>query len=198
MSEPETQALADILDVPPPSEAESRPIAARPIVKEWAKEEVAALLDRKLVHRDFGRGKAMFAVANCYSCHRFDGEGGAVGPDLTILSGRFSAHDILESVMEPDKVISDQYAAVNVVTTDGKTITGRISNYDDGRIVINTNMLDPTALVEVDPKDIEELETASVSMMPSGLLNTLHEDELLDLFAFLLSRGDRNHEMFKP
>jgi putative heme-binding domain-containing protein len=198
MSEAEIQALAGIIDAPPPSEAESGPTAARPIVKEWTKKEVAPLLERKLAHRDFDRGKAMFAVANCYDCHRFNGEGGAVGPDLTILSGRFSAHDILESVMEPNKVISDQYAAVNVVTTDGKTMTGRISNYGGGRIVINTDMLDPTALVEVDPKDIEVLETASVSMMPSGLLNTLHEDELLDLFAFLLSRGDRNHEMFKP
>jgi putative heme-binding domain-containing protein len=150
-----------------------------------------------LTGRDYENGKAMFAAANCYSCHRFDGDGGAVGPDLTMLSGRFAAQDILESVVEPNKVINDQYAAVTAITTDGRVITGRVVNYGGGKITINTDMLDPTATEEVSPKDIEELETASVSMMPSGLLNTLNEAELLDLFAFLLSRGDRNHEMFK-
>jgi putative heme-binding domain-containing protein len=197
MTDEEIQPLKDVIDAPVTTEDASAPIEARPVVKEWTKAKVSALLEKKLAHRDFDRGKAMFAAANCYKCHRFDGDGGAVGPDLTVLSGRFSAQDILESVMEPDKVISDQYAAVTVVTTDGKTITGRISNFDGGKIVINTNMLEPTALVEIHPNEIEELETASVSMMPSGLLNTLNESELLDLFAFLLSRGDRNHAMFE-
>jgi putative heme-binding domain-containing protein len=198
MSEHDLRALKDIIEAPAPSEVAGQPTETRPVVKEWTRDEVSSLLEKKLVHRNFDRGKAMFAAANCYKCHRFDGDGGAVGPDLTILSGRFSAQDILESVMEPDKVISDQYAAVNVLTTDGKTVTGRISNFDDGNIIINTNMLDPTALVDLKPAEIEELETASVSMMPAGLLNTLNESELLDLFAFLLSRGDRNHAMFKP
>jgi putative heme-binding domain-containing protein len=198
MTEQEIQPLKDVIDAPIPTDVAAVPIEVRPVVKEWTKAEVASLLETKLNHRDFDRGKAMFAAANCYNCHRFDGDGGAVGPDLTILSGRFSAQDILESVMEPDKVISDQYAAVNVVTKDGKTITGRISNFGGGKIVVNTNMLDPTAMVDIDPQDIDELETASVSMMPSGLLNTLNEEELLDLFAFLLSRGDPNHAMFKP
>lgn len=197
MTDTEVQAIKHLIEAPAPSRTADAPVAARPVIKQWTKAEVAPLLETKLVRRDFDRGKAMFAAANCYKCHRFDGDGGAVGPDLTILSGRFSAQDILESVMEPDKVISDQYAAVSVVTSDGKTFVGRISNFDDGKITINTDMLDPTAIVDIDPKDIEELQTATVSMMPSGLLNTLNQDELLDLFAFLLSRGDPNHAMFK-
>jgi putative heme-binding domain-containing protein len=198
MSEQDLLALKDVIEAPIPTGVSAHPVEARPFVKEWTKEEVRPLVEKKLVHRDFEHGKATFAAANCYNCHRFDGEGGAVGPDLTILSGRFSAQDILESVIEPNKVINDQYAAVTVVTTDGRVITGRISNYSGGNIVINTNMLDPNATETIQPKDIEELETASVSMMPSGLLNTLNESELLDLFAFLLSRGDRNHAMFEP
>ena len=63
----------------------------------------------------------MFAAANCYACHHFAGDGGAVGPDLTGLAGRFSPRDILESVLEPSKVISDQYAASVITTTTGKT-----------------------------------------------------------------------------
>jgi putative heme-binding domain-containing protein len=198
MSEQDLVALKDVIEAPIPTGVAAQPVEVRPFVKEWTKEEVAPLLEKNLAHRDFDRGKVMFAAAKCYNCHRFDGDGGAVGPDLTILSGRFSAQDILESVIDPNKVINEQYAAVNIVTTDGKVFTGRISNYGGGNIVINTDMLDPNAIEEIQPKDIEELETASVSMMPSGLLNTLNESELLDLFAFLLSRGDRNHAMFEP
>jgi putative heme-binding domain-containing protein len=196
MTDEELTALKDIIEAPAPTGVAGH-AKARPIVKEWTKDEVTALLSRELRGRDYEHGKAMFAAANCYSCHRFDGEGGAVGPDLTMLSGRFAAQDILESVIEPSKVINDQYAAVTAITTDGRVITGRITNYGDGKITINTDMLDPTATEEVSPKDIEEMEAASISMMPTGLLNTLNESELLDLFAFLLSRGDRNHEMFK-
>jgi putative heme-binding domain-containing protein len=121
-----------------------------------------------------------------------------VGPDLTGLAGRFSARDLLESVLEPDKVISDQYAGVIIQTSTGKVVVGRITNFDGDEIHVNTDMLDPTALEIVDRQDIEELRTSPVSMMPSGLLNTLKEDELLDLMAFLLSRGDPDSLMFKP
>jgi putative heme-binding domain-containing protein len=197
MSDEEVASLKDVIDAPIPSGVAENSVEPRPTVKEWTREEVSSLLANKLEHRDFDHGKAMFAAANCYNCHRFDGAGGAVGPDLTNLSGRFSAQDILESVIEPNKVISDQYAAVDVLTSDGKSYTGRISNFGGGKIIINTNMLDPTALVTLEPKEIEELETSAVSMMPGGLLNTLNESELLDLFAFLLSRGDRDNAMFK-
>lgn len=197
LSDEQRQQLQDIIDAPVPTEDVPRPVDPRPIVKQWTKEEVAMLLEKGLKDRDFDHGRQMFAAASCFNCHRFDGSGGAVGPDLTMLSGRFAARDILESVMDPDKVISDQYAAVTVVTTDGKVVTGRITNFGGGKITINTNMLDPTAIVDVDRRTVEELETASVSMMPTGLLNTLSEAEILDLFAYLLSRGDRNHPMFR-
>src|SRR6185369_16807825 len=168
----------------------------RPFVKDWKMGDIVPLLDTKLKHRNFDHGKQMFAAALCFNCHRFNGTGGAVGPDLTTLSGRFSARDILESVLEPSKVISDQYAAMNVVTSDGKVVTGRVVNFSGNQIHINTNMLDPRKLDKIDRADIESMETSKVSMMPTGLLNTLNENEVLDLFAFLLSRGDRRHSMF--
>jgi len=146
--------------------------------------------------RDYNRGRQLFAAANCFACHRFSGEGGAVGPDLTALSGRFSARDILESTLDPSKQISDQYEAVTVVTVDGKVVTGRIVNLAGDSIRINTNMLDPDAQVGIDRKQIDEIVPSKISMMPKGMLNVLQEDEILDLMAFLLSRGDRNHAMF--
>ena len=160
-------------------------------------EEALPLLEKKLVNRDYEHGRKMFGAANCFACHRFNGEGGAVGPDLTGLAGRFDRRAILESVLEPSKVISDQYEAVQILTTDGKIIVGRIVNLAGDGFKINTNMLDPDAQVSVDRKQIEEMMPSKTSMMPKGLINTLSEDEMLDLMAFLLSRGDRSAPMFK-
>jgi hypothetical protein len=77
-------------------------------------------------------------------------------------------------------------------------ITGRVVNFSGNNISINTNMLDPGAIEKVNRDEIESMETSKVSMMPAGLLNTLNETELLDLFAFLLSRGERGNAMFGP
>jgi putative heme-binding domain-containing protein len=189
-------ALDDLINAPAPKQVTPLAAQPRPFVKEWTMEEVIPLIETRLKQRDFEHGRAMFAAANCFGCHHFAQQGGAVGPDLTGLAGRFSPRDILESVLEPDKVISDQYAASIIVTTDGKVITGRLTNFSGDKITINTDMLDPNATEEVKRSEIEQLEKATTSMMPSGLLNTLTEDELLDLMAFLLSRGNPHAPMF--
>jgi putative heme-binding domain-containing protein len=196
LPEKDRVALKDVIDAPVPQQVTPLSAAPRPVVKKWTMAELRPLVESKLKGRDFDRGRAMFAAANCYGCHRFANEGGSVGPDLTLLAGRFSSADILESILDPDKVISDQYAAIVVQTVNGKIITGRLVNQGGGKIVVNTNMLDPGALEEIRREDIEELKPASVSMMPKGLLDTLHEDEVLDLMAFLLSRGNRNDPKF--
>ena len=185
---------------------EARAVAAapitgmpRPFVKKLKLDELAPVVEKGLVHRDFNRGRKLFGEAQCFSCHRFDSEGGAQGPDLTIASGRFSARDLLESIVEPSKEISDQYAAMIFVLNNGKTVVGRIANYQGENMSVMTNMLDPNGLTNVDQRKVEAVEKSKISMMPEGLLDTFHEDEILDLVAYLLSRGDRNSKMFaKP
>jgi hypothetical protein len=61
---------------------------------------------------------------------------------------------------------------------------------------VMTNMLDPNDLTNVNAKKVESIEKSKVSMMPEGLLDTFKEDEILDLVAYLLSRGDRRNKMF--
>src|SRR5262249_24975745 len=136
LSEKDRVALKDVIDAPVPKEVTPLSAAPRPIVKKWTLEELRPIVQSKLKGRDFDRGRAMFASANCFGCHKFVNEGGSVGPELTSLAGRFSADDILESIIDPDKVISDQYAAITVVTTDGKVVTGRLVNQGGGKIVI--------------------------------------------------------------
>ena len=94
-------------------------------------------------------------------------------------------------------MISDQYSAVTITTDEGKVITGRIVNLSNEDLIVNTNMLEPNVTVKVEHRRIEQMVPSKVSMMPEGLLNTLQEDEILDLMAYLVSRGDRNHAMFK-
>ena len=61
--------------------------------------------------------------------------------DLTGLAGRFGIRDLLESVLDPSKVISDQYAGVLIETSDGRAIAGRIVNLNDDSLMLMTNML---------------------------------------------------------
>ncbi|MCA9037976.1 MAG: c-type cytochrome, partial [Planctomycetaceae bacterium] len=141
------QRLQPLLDQKPESDAPVFTAAPRSFVKEWTMQELVPLVQAGLKNRDFDHGRKMFAAASCFACHRFDNQGGSVGPDLTALSGRFSSRDLLESIVEPSKVISDQYGSVNIVTLDGKIISGRIINLAGDSFRIQTNMLDPGTLV---------------------------------------------------
>jgi putative heme-binding domain-containing protein len=196
LSEADREQLKPILAAVRPS-ARAAPAPQRTVVKKWTLDELVPMVDSGLKHRDYDRGHAMFAEAKCFSCHRFNNEGGGLGPDLSGVAGRFSVRDLLESVVLPNKTISDQYAAVVIATSSGRVVTGRIVNLAGSNLSICPDMLDPGRTVNVRREDIEEMKPSAVSMMPEGLLDTLHRDDILDLVAYLLSRGDRNAAMFK-
>jgi putative heme-binding domain-containing protein len=195
----EKEELQPILEVQPAgTPAAAAPVKVRPTVKKWTVAELTPLVEKTLTtRRDFDRGRKLFGEANCFSCHRYDNEGGAQGPDLTAAGGRFSVRDLIESIVEPSKEISDQYAAVIIATTDGKVVTGRIVNYSGDNMMVMTNMLDPNGLVTVKHTQVEEIKPSKVSMMPEGLLDVFQPDEVADLLAYLIARGDRGHKFFQ-
>ncbi|WP_197446365.1 family 16 glycoside hydrolase [Tautonia plasticadhaerens] len=197
LSDDEAEALRPTIEAQPePASAEVAVL--RPFVKEWSLDELIPRLDEGLDGgRDYDRGRRLFAETTCFSCHRYAGEGGAVGPDLTGVAGRFSPRDLIESIIHPSKEISDQYQAVMIATEDGRVVTGRIVNLNGDNLMVMSNMLDPNALDRVERSKIEEMRPSPVSMMPEGLLNTLDEEEVFDLLAYLLSRGDREAERFE-
>jgi putative heme-binding domain-containing protein len=168
----------------------------RPVVKHWKLDDLAPQIEKGLTKRDFDRGRRLFGEAQCFACHRFDNEGGSQAPDLTIVSGRYSVRDLLEKVLDPNKTISDQYAGVVIAMANGKIVTGRIVNHFGETMSVMPNMLDPNGLVNVKATDVESIEKSKVSMMPTGLLDSFTEDEIRDLVAYLLSRGDRKNKMF--
>jgi putative heme-binding domain-containing protein len=195
LSDEEKEDLRSILDAKPAATA--APPKPRPFFRKWTTDELTALVEGGLKDRDFDRGQALFAETRCVACHRFGADGGANGPDLTAAAGRLSVRDLIESIVEPNKVISDQYAAVTITTFSGKAVTGRIVNLTGDTLLINTDMFDPDAISKVRRDDIETQETSQVSMMPAGLIDTCTADEARDLIAFLLSKGDRKGPMFR-
>jgi putative heme-binding domain-containing protein len=160
--------------------------AELPQVAQEAKWEVAELI--KHLASEEGRvgsvenGKAVFAKASCVKCHRVGDTGERLGPDLTSLSKRFMRKEILESILYPSHIISDQYASKTVVTTNGQTYTGIVAPGGAGETVI----LQPSGeKITLANSDIEETLPSKLSAMPEGLLNELSLEEISDLFAFL-------------
>lgn len=182
--------------VPPPLPKPEGPGRA------WTVEEVLAMAaqpeaDGLAKGRDFEHGKRTFAAARCVVCHRFGGEGGATGPDLTQAAGRFQLKDLVEAVVHPSKVVSDQYKASIVQTADGKVVSGRIVNESPEAITVVTDPEDATKFVTLARADIEEILPATESLMPRGLLDQLNEREVLDLLAYTLSRDRPQDARFK-
>jgi putative heme-binding domain-containing protein len=198
LTDDERTALKPILEAAPERLSPEQMLAARKVVKEWTMSELLPIVERGLEGgRDYERGRKLYSDVACAACHRFDQEGGSVGPDLTAVAGRFSARDLLESIVEPSKTISDQYAAIVIETKDGRVITGRVGNLSGESLQVIENMLDPGRFTRVRRSDIDSIEPSPLSMMPKDLLHTLTAEEIQDLFAYLLARGDRNHAMFR-
>ncbi|MCA9141809.1 MAG: c-type cytochrome [Planctomycetaceae bacterium] len=194
LDEKEKAALADIINAKLEATDPNVTVAARPFVKKW---EVADLLSAaEGTGRNFERGREMFGAAACFKCHRFAGEGGIIGPDLTGVGKRFNNQYLLESLIDPSKVISDQYQASIFVMNNGQTVIGKVANLNGDKLMVITNMLEPGAFTNVATGDIEEVQPSRVSMMPNGLLDTLSQEEILDLLAYLKSGGDASDPAF--
>ena len=163
---------------------------------EWSLDDLSKAAKTGLVKRNFTNGKKMFAASGCYACHRFGNQGGMTGPDLTSAGRRYSPHDLLDQVVHPSKVINEQFSAVKVLTLDGVVHTGVVVNLNGDRMTLNTDLTDPNKRVGIDRKEIDLLEVSDVSAMPSGLLNPMTKEEVLDLVAYLLSGGDESHRYF--
>ena len=125
-----------------------------------------------------------------------NGEGGAVGPDLTGAGAKYTRRDLLESILDPSKVVSDQYQNMTVTKKDGEDVTGRIIEDTDAKLVIVTNPL-TNEKVEVKKSDVKSRTPSKLSPMPEGLASILTKDEILDLVAYIESAGNQRHAAFR-
>lgn len=196
LSDDAKAALADVLN-PPTKATDDAPTMARPLVQKWTVEDLLPTVSSADHVPDFERGKNVFAAAQCYKCHRMGIQGGILGPDLTAAGGRFNHRDMLVSIVEPSKVISDQYGATQFLTEDGRAIVGRVINMNGNQLQVLTNMLDPSSLTNVKRDTIEATKEATTSMMPEGLLDTFTKEEVADLVAYLRAGGRADAPIYK-
>jgi putative heme-binding domain-containing protein len=155
----------------------------------WSFEEMLTYLDGDSAKRgDPARGREAFTKAQCAACHRCQGDGATIGPDLSTVASRFQNREILESIVYPSHNISDQYAS-KTVTTGGKTYTGLVAPRGTAGVTV---LLSSGEQLELTHDQIDDVAPSEISVMPSGLLNTLSLEQVADLFAYLQQTGTRN------
>jgi putative membrane-bound dehydrogenase-like protein len=141
-----------------------------------------ALLRRE-GHADAGRAVFFRAGANaCGGCHRVQGRGRWVGPDLSTIGTKYGKDELLRSILNPSAAIAYNYRSLVVATGDGRVLTGLPVEETADRLVLKTAD-GQRALLR--PADVESRRVGEISLMPEGLAQGLTEQELVDLLAFL-------------
>lgn len=136
------------------------------------------------------QGERVFHRARCSACHVFGDIGRGGGPDLSTVVKRFRRSEVLESIMFPSRVISDQYQAVDVVLDDGSLHSGMVVEDTARRLTLidaGANRLD------LDKSRIRSREPSSLSIMPEGLLDAMTLSDLASLMRFLDGGAEQEH-----
>ncbi|MGI8980493.1 MAG: c-type cytochrome [Pirellulaceae bacterium] len=167
----------------------------RQFVHNWQMEDLLPELNAVEKGRSFEKGKIAYQAAQCYKCHRFNGDGGDTGPDITGVGNRFNPTYILESLIVPSKAISDQYLNTTILTTDGEVFNGRILDENAKQIKLRPDPFAKEPIV-IEKENIQNRQLSKVSEMPQGLISTLTKEEVLDLVAYLRSAGKAEDKAF--
>lgn len=157
-------------DVPPPTQDE--------VVR------IAAEVEQR---GDAVRGEAVFRRKdlNCMKCHAVSRAGGQVGPDLSAVGGSSPIDYMVNSVLNPNLAVKEQFVTRIFELSTGKVLTGVVVERDEIRVV----MRDASGqTLRIPTADIEE-ETEGRSLMPQGLTKFLTHDELIDLIRFVSELG---------
>lgn len=174
---------------------------SRRFLQKWTLEELAPYLKEIQRGSSYSNGKRLFSEATCAACHRINHQGGILGPDLTEVGLRMSKEpdpllELLREIVEPSKVVHPDYEASLLVLSTGKTISGMIVSQDELTVQLVSDPSQPTGVHQISTKNIEDIFTSKTSLMPTGLLNSLEPSEILDLLAYVVSGGNRNHRVF--
>jgi len=129
---------------------------------------------------DAGRGKAVFA-RHCATCHKLDGVGQNVGPDLASRKDK-SPESLLIAVLDPNRSVEPKYVTYVAVTTGGRIYNGILADESANGVVL----IGATGeRVELLRSQIEELSSTSKSLMPEGLEKDLPPQSLADIIAYV-------------
>ena len=188
LSDTERTALADVLAaLDRPTVPALLPMVQRSFVRQWTMADFDASTISGQV-RDRARGRRLFTEIGCAQCHRVGNEGGLAGPDLTAVGARFDRRALMESILEPSKVIADVYRTVTITTKSGAIHDGRVVTEDATRVTLAPNPADADHQERILKEQIVSRRVSDVSAMPEGLLNTLSREEILDLLEWIEHR----------
>ncbi len=157
-------------------------------VQAWKVDELKDDLDSGMRDRSPEIGKRLFAEASCAGCHKVQGEGGVIGPELTDVFTRWKGDrvGVLREVLDPSHKVDAKYVMQRILTADGRTVTGVLLAEDDDKVTLlsNPEAKEPTVIAQ---DDIEAMVPSSVSMMPKALMDQYTKDELFEVMAYLES-----------
>jgi putative membrane-bound dehydrogenase-like protein len=132
---------------------------------------------------DAKAGKELFTVV-CATCHTLFGEGAKIGPELTGYE-RDNLDFMLPAIIDPSLGIREEFTVFNITTKDGQAITGFLEENTLQSITVK----DPTGnKIKLAREQLKSLEASHTSLMPEGLVDALDEQQLRDLFAYLMKK----------
>jgi putative membrane-bound dehydrogenase-like protein len=142
---------------------------------------------RDLMHRqgDAEKGRAVFfrtGTNSCASCHRVQGRGQWIGPDLSTIGVKYGRDEIIRSILSPSAAIGYSFRSLVLSVADGRVLTGLPVEETPDRLVIKTA---EGQRIAVDPRTIDERRNSDVSLMPEGLAQTLSVQEFVNLLEYL-------------
>ena len=132
-----------------------------------------------------GRDLFISEKSQCVKCHKHEGVGKEIGPDLSAIGKTRSREHLLESLIEPSRRVEPAYQSYLVTTHDGRAFTALIVRKDATAVVLKDAEGREITLA---PADIDTLRPARESLMPAGLLSDFTPQQAADLLAYLASR----------
>jgi putative heme-binding domain-containing protein len=164
--------------------------------KPLSPDELGALVAEVAAKGDPARGELVFRRPDlsCMSCHSLSKAGGDVGPDLSALGQTSPADYIINSIVNPDQAIKEQYHTLLVLTNVGQVFQGIVTDKDDQRIVLK----EAIGATRVVPAATIEDQKPGGSLMPKGLVNLMTRAEFVDLVRFLSELGKPGPYAIRP
>jgi putative heme-binding domain-containing protein len=165
-------------------------IATQPKATEWKIDDLAPELAKLDADRNLARGQELFTKLACASCHKLGPEGASFGPDLTAVFAQYhnDPREVLLQILEPSLVISNHYRNFQFELQNGDELSGLIVQEEGGQLTVQSGA-SASLIQTLNKSDIKSQQPQRSSLMPSGLLNQLTPDEILDLVAYVKSGG---------
>ena len=132
------------------------------------------------------RGQAAFfrsGTNSCASCHRVQGRGQWIGPDLSTIGSKYGKSELIQSILNPSAAIGYNFRSTVAALNDGRTVTGLVVEESPDLLVLKT--AEGQAGATLRPSDIEDRKQVEISLMPEGLAQTMGEGDFVDLLTFL-------------